>query len=170
MNETPLLVHCLVLRSRSDSDPRAHSILADAIALGLTDLKGLKFHKLYFVERELSKQDLQRLAGELLSVPVTETYGWRTDNGVEQENGRAHTIEIGLRPGVTDPAAEQIVRSAQLMGIEDLKRAATGQRYVLDSHDRLGPDDLDTLARRLLANPTNKSRSRYASLGRPAST
>ncbi|MFV2044110.1 MAG: phosphoribosylformylglycinamidine synthase subunit PurL, partial [Anaerolineales bacterium] len=121
--------------------------------VGLTDLKGLKIRKLYFVEGELSKHDLQRLAGELLSDPVAETYRWRSNNGVEQERGRARTIEVGLRPGVTDPDAEQIVRSAKLIGIEDVKRAATGQRYVLDSRSLFGPDDLDTLARRLLANP-----------------
>ena len=150
MSERPLSVHCLVVRSRSDSDPRAHSIVGDAIALGLTDLKGLEFRNLYFIEGALCKEDLQRLAGEVLSDPVAETYRWRSDNGAEDER---RAIEIGLRPGVTDPVAEQIVRSAKLIGIEGVERAATGQRYLLDSRSRLGPNELDTLARRLLANP-----------------
>ena len=82
-----------------------------------------------------------------MSDPVAETYQWS-----QIEDGR-NAIEIALRPGVADPVAEQIVRSAKLAGVKGVERAATGQRYVLHSRSPLTPHDIDILARRLLANP-----------------
>jgi phosphoribosylformylglycinamidine synthase II len=60
-------------------------------------------------------------------------------------------LEVALRPGVTDPVAEQITRASKVLGIHGIARAATGQRYVL--RGELNADDLHSLARRLLANP-----------------
>ena len=140
-------VHRIVVRPRTDSDLRGHGTLADAQALGLSSLRSLELHNLFFVEGELSEADLRLLADELLSDPVAETYQWS-----QIEDGR-NAIEIALRPGVADPVAEQIVRSAKLAGVKGVERAATGQRYVLHSRSPLTPHDLDILARRLLANP-----------------
>jgi hypothetical protein len=43
----------------------------------------------------------------------------------------AYLIEATLLPGVTDPAAENLLRAARLLGVEGLERAATGQRFRL---------------------------------------
>ena len=61
-------------------------------------------------------------------------------------------IEVALRPGVTDPVAEQIVRAAKELGIPGVQNASTGTRYLAGG--RLSEQDLHTLAHRLLANPT----------------
>jgi phosphoribosylformylglycinamidine synthase len=52
---------------------------------------------------------------------------------------------------VTDPAAENLLRSAQLLGIRGLDRAATGQRYVVDGE--LTPTALEKLATSQYSNP-----------------
>jgi phosphoribosylformylglycinamidine synthase len=59
-------------------------------------------------------------------------------------------IETALRPGVTDPVAEQIVRCARMLGIAAVQRAATGKRFVV--YGDLSEAEYHTLARRLLAN------------------
>ncbi|HZY41679.1 MAG TPA: phosphoribosylformylglycinamidine synthase subunit PurS, partial [Anaerolineae bacterium] len=62
----------------------------------------------------------------------------------------SHIIETALRPGVTDPVADQIVRCAKLIGVNGVERAATGQRFIVRGD--LDQADLHTLAKRLLAN------------------
>src|SRR5688572_7727002 len=111
-------IHCLIVRSRINPDPRAAGLLADAHALGITGLKGLECSDLYFIEGTLSPNDRQRLATELLSDSVAQTSEWRSfaKNGAGRKQGLV--IETALRPGVTDPVAEQIVRCAKVLGIQ----------------------------------------------------
>ncbi|MEK7312289.1 MAG: phosphoribosylformylglycinamidine synthase subunit PurL [Chloroflexota bacterium] len=136
---------------RLSADPRNAGLLADAHALGLMPVTGIQCHDLYFIEGELPQQDLRRLAIELLGDPVAQTSEWRSvaSDGVASVNG--HVIETALRPGVTDPVAEQIIRAAHELGIRAVTRAATGNRYLVGG--RLTVRDLHTLANRVLANP-----------------
>jgi phosphoribosylformylglycinamidine synthase len=62
-------------------------------------------------------------------------------------------VEVALRPGVTDPVAEQVVRAAHELKLTGVHRAATGQRFVLcfdKNVDRLSASQ--SLAISLLAN------------------
>jgi len=154
-----LPIHCLIVGARAhagsaSADPQAAGLLADAHALGLQHLTQLECFTLYFLEGQLGADQRRRLAAELLSDPVAQTSAWRSGegNGVELFNApAAHIIETALRPGVTDPVAEQIVHYAAVLGIPGVTRAATGQRFVL--HGPLTEADLHSLAARLLANP-----------------
>ena len=141
-------IHCFIISARSPRDPRATGLLADAHALGFTRLTQIQVHDLYFVEGDLSQTDLQRLAAELLSDPIAQTWCWRG----EQTNDDG-VIERALRPGVTDPVAEQIVRGAHELGIVGVERAATGQRFVVRGAQPLDETELRALARALLVNP-----------------
>jgi phosphoribosylformylglycinamidine synthase len=142
-------VHCLIVSARG-ADPRAAGLLHDAHALGLTRLTGLRCADLYFIEGALSDADRQRLATELLSDPVSQTGAWRNQPSAISHR-RSAVIEVALRPGVTDPVAEQIVRAAHELGIAAVTRAATGQRYIVVGRG-LREADLHQLARGLLAN------------------
>lgn len=148
-------VHCLIVRSNLPADPRSAALLSDARALGLTQVTGLECQDLYFIEGHPAPPDLQRLAAELLGDPVAQTSDWRSVSGDGVDCFKGGVIETALRPGVTDPVAEQIVRSAKLLGIPGVERASTGQRFVVHG-ERLSDDDLHTLARRLLANPVTQ--------------
>ncbi len=148
----PLPIHCLIVRPRQSNDPRSRGLLADAQALGLTQVAELQASALYFVEGVLSASEELRLERELLSDPVAQVAEWRSLRPGSAPNGRGHVIEVALRPGVTDPVAEQIVRAAHELGLTGVTRAATGQRFVV--HGRgLNEADLHQLAHRLLANP-----------------
>ena len=61
-------------------------------------------------------------------------------------------MEVTLRAGVTDPVAEQIVRAAQVMNMDGVKRASTGLRFLINGGE-LTQADLHLLAKRLLSNP-----------------
>jgi hypothetical protein len=106
--------HCLIVHSQLPHDPRAAGLLADAHALGLAHVT--------HIEGALSPTDQRRLATELLSDPIAQAFEWRSvgSDGVIRFLGADHharVIETALRPGVTDPAAEQIVRCAKMLSI-----------------------------------------------------
>lgn len=146
MSESP--IHCLVVSTRAESNVPA--LVADAHALGVTNLAHIEKHDLYFLRGELEPAQLNQLAVELLTDPVTHTFVWRNDGDMSD----VQALEVALRPGVTDPVAHEIVRAAHALGITAVEEAATGQRYTFRGAlaKPLATDDLLTLARRLLAN------------------
>jgi len=144
-------IHCIAVRFRSSTDPSAARLLAEAHALGLTAITDLECNDLYFIEGHLSPADLNCLATELLSDPIAQTFERRNASHRVSAPEGGYVIETALRPGVTDPVAEQIVRFSGALGIEGVVRAATGRRFVVRGTS-LSERDLHILTRRLLAN------------------
>jgi phosphoribosylformylglycinamidine synthase len=140
--------HCLVVRSLLPQDPVAAGLLSDAQALNLKLVRRIDRQDLYFLEGRLSESEKELLRARLLTDPVTQTGAWRAAP-LKIPKG-AQVVEVALRPGVTDPVAEEIVRCAHMLGVKSVERAATGQRFLV--YGRLKPAELRTLARRLLAN------------------
>ncbi|MEW5847338.1 MAG: phosphoribosylformylglycinamidine synthase subunit PurL [Myxococcota bacterium] len=143
-------VHCLVVTFHRAEDPRAHGLLSSAHALGFTGITQVECADLYFLEGALTSQDQQRLARELLSDPVAQRAEWRMGKAAASGAG-VHLVETALRPGVTDPVAEQIIRSSRMLGIASVTAASTGQRFVL--RGAIDEKQLQRLTRALLANP-----------------
>ncbi len=141
-------VHTLVVRTTLKNDPAADSLLADAHALGLRNVRRIERELLYFLEGRLTASERDRLRAELLTDPVVQSGAWRDKPG--KAPAGAFVIEVALRPGVTDPVAEEIVRCAHMLGIQGVRRAATGTRYIV--RGALSPAQRATLAKRLLAN------------------
>lgn len=129
-------------------EPQVTRLLIEAHALGFHHITHFDCQTLYFIAGHLTDNDKQRLSTELLSDPVTQISHWQS-----QDHAQIQLIEIALRPGVTDPVAEQIVSGAHTLGIKNVERAATGQRFIIHSYPALKTDELHTLAQRLLANP-----------------
>ena len=139
------------------SDPRSAGFLHDAHALGLTSVTNLECSDLYYIEGQVSKLDLKRLAMELLSDPISQVAQWSkltSDNIFPSQGGMGKWIvEVALRPGVTDPVAAQIVRASRVLGIPGVGQASTGQHFVISGVGLTEPE-LHLLSHRLLANPT----------------
>ncbi len=140
-------IYRIVVRFKH-SDPRSAGCLGDAQALGFSNLKRVSCQDLYFIEGQLSAQNLQQLALKLLSDAVTQAFAC---DEIKQETvtHRPDLIEVAYRPGVTDPVAEQIVRAAHELGFTGVERAATGLRYELEG---LTVAETELLAKQLLAN------------------
>src|SRR5215211_1211361 len=86
------------------NDPRNGGYLKDAHALGFWHLKSIQVQDLFFIEGQLSQEDSQQLALELLSDPVTQSASWielSSESGslFQPQNGSV-ILEVALRPGV----------------------------------------------------------------------
>jgi phosphoribosylformylglycinamidine synthase subunit PurSL len=145
-----MAVYRFVVRFNQPDDPRSLGLLADARALGFEQLKLIQCQDIYFIEGQLSMDKCRRLALDLLTDPVTQTSEWveLPADGIDVEAGMV-LVEVALRPGVTDPVADEIVRSARELGISGVERASTGYRYLVRGGDEAAARQL---AQRLLAN------------------
>jgi phosphoribosylformylglycinamidine synthase subunit PurSL len=137
------------------SDPRNGGYLRDAQMLGYPHLKSIQVQDLFFIEGQLSQEDSQQLALELLSDPVTQSVSWiELPSPLCQPEDDAVILEVALRPGVTDPVADQLLRAAHELNFNGVQRAATGQRFILCFAENTDPKAASqSIAKSLLANP-----------------
>jgi len=147
-------VYRFLVRSLQAADPRSGGLLADAHILGLSAVESLECQDIFFIEGQLTPTDQGRLAAELISDPITQAVEWGriVSTAGMPAAGNEFILDVALRPGVTDPVAEQLVRAAAELKIGGVERASTGTRYRVRGAN-LAEADLHTLARRLLANP-----------------
>lgn len=110
----------------------------------------VRARQLFFVQGDLTEGDVERLCAALLVDPVTESFVVSLPEAAQGESWFDHTVDVTLLPGVTDPAAENLVRAAALTGITGLARAATGQRYLITGN--LSREQLEKLASGVFSN------------------
>jgi phosphoribosylformylglycinamidine synthase len=147
------------LVNNKTNDPRNEGYLKDAQVLGFQHLRSIQVQDLYFIEGQLSQEELQQLALKLLSDPVTQIASWMelpfagpaTGTALSKPEDASVILEVALRPGVTDPVAEQLVRAARELNLHGVHRAATGQRFVLCFYETITPSDASRLSASLSA-------------------
>lgn len=146
----------VIVKPNSKNDPRSNGYLADALALGFGGIQEIQCCDLYFIRGNVSGDDVRRLANRLLHDPVNHNVETEvldvpaaTREVIAQMTGM---IDVALRPGVTDPVAEQIVRAAALTGLDQINAASTGLRFFVEGR-HVTENLLRQLAERLLVNP-----------------
>ena len=126
--------------------PTRHVITAHQ--LGITNLVQCQTVRLFFLHGSLSEAVVRQIASELLSDPVTEQFEIGALPSTSKVAMANHSIEVTLLPGVTDPAAENLLKAANVSGFD---RAATGYRFELVGD--LTHSDLAKLATEVFSNP-----------------
>ena len=147
------------------NDPRIKNYLNAVRVLGFQHLHSLIVQDLFFIEGQLSQATCRQLALKLLTDPVTQTAEWMelpsSPSSAEpfdppfgrQGKPDSVVLEVALRPGVTDPVAEQIVRASHELGFDGVHRAATGQRFILCFDETIDSVSIaQSIAKSLLAN------------------
>ncbi|PKL06262.1 MAG: phosphoribosylformylglycinamidine synthase, partial [Spirochaetae bacterium HGW-Spirochaetae-9] len=128
-------------------------IVRGAGRLGLVKVSAVLRSEIYFVSGNIAPEELDLLGRFLFSDPVTQSF--RVELCPLVEPAAQNLVEIAYHPGVTDPVADEILRSARELGVAGIGAASTGQRYEISCADgsSLSTDELGLLASRLLANP-----------------
>lgn len=141
------------------ADPIGASVVRDAAAMRVA-VRSCTATRVYLIEADLDRLQIERIATALLTDPITEE--WNIDAG-ESVPGSS-VVEVHPLPGVMDPVALSVRSSiVELLGLDHAVpiEIATGWRYDLrmaePEHGRsigAGVDDAAAdLAARLLANP-----------------
>lgn len=133
-------------------DAIGQGILQNITDLGLAGVESVHTFQIYWIEGEVSSHAIKRICTELLADPVTQNYIYsHSDNHTpRQNNDSVWTIEVRLKPGVTDAVGDSVLKGLRDMGIPDVQIAQTGQKYQI--HGRLDQAKLEMIAQQLLAN------------------
>jgi phosphoribosylformylglycinamidine synthase len=153
------MTHRIEIRPKPGrGDPHARTVAARIRELGLPLPEEVRSARLYFLLGDLSASQADAVARELLVDPVVEDYRVVSESPspspsdeppASPRTGQA-VIEVHLQPGVMDPVASSVEQAVAELGI-DLHAARTARRYELRGVG--GRDYVETVARRLLANP-----------------
>jgi phosphoribosylformylglycinamidine synthase len=139
---------CLEIKQKTETSQKR--LVDSAHQLGITALSACQEHTLYFLRGNITAEQAHSLGRQLLTDPVIESFNL-FEVGQSPLSNHKHYIDVTLLPGVTDPAADNLVQAAHLLGFEALEQAVTGQRYLLQGS--LDEPALKRLASGLLANP-----------------
>ncbi len=145
-------------------DAEAAGVKGDAHDLGVKDLQEVRIRRIYYVRGSLRREELQRLAEELLADPITEECQWTahpeqtarpsTGSGraVVSKDDPTHLIEVAYRPGVRDPVEDSLKKGAGDLDIRGIEAVHTAKEYHLIG--RLDARALSRLTEKLLVNGT----------------
>ena len=105
----------------------------------------LRTAQLYRLTGSVTPIQVDQLRKQLLVDPVVQEakYTRKADDTT--------IVDVFFLPGVTDTLAESVLTGARMLGIMELERVETGQRYILDG--RLSETDVRTIAEALFYNP-----------------
>ena len=133
-------------------DAIGQGILQDVTDLGLVGVESVHTVQIYWIEGDINSPAIERICAELLADPVTQNYVYsRSDNHIPgQSDDSVWTIEVRLKPGVTDTVGDSVLKGVRDMGVRDVQAAQTGQKYRVQGH--LNQPKLEMIAQQLLAN------------------
>ncbi|MHB8599588.1 MAG: phosphoribosylformylglycinamidine synthase subunit PurL [Ktedonobacteraceae bacterium] len=105
----------------------------------------LRTAQLYRLTGNVTPLQIDQLRKQLLVDPVVQEakYTRKADNST--------IVDVFFLPGVTDTLAESVLAGARMLGITEIDRVETGQRYIVDG--RLSESEVRTIAEALFYNP-----------------
>lgn len=157
-------LHRFIIRPKPEFyNPDAAHLLNAAHKLGFQELTGICAATLYVIQGHLSHDDCTRLAAQLLCDPISEAYTHEQSDSSHNQtsNQRYATVEMLLKPGITDPKAQHIKQMAARLGITHVELVFSGRQIKIESQTPLSSETLHLLAKRLWVNPV----IHYYSLG-----
>lgn len=116
-------------------------------ALGVENIERVKTARVFRFEG-IGEEEARFLAENLLSEGVFQVY--RVNAPIIE--GAAEIVEVAYRPGVMNPEAESLMKSARYLGVKGLLAADSSWEYGF--YGRLSPADVERVVNSLLVNPT----------------
>lgn len=138
------------LSRSSTTDPQSSAVRSQIQQLGI-DPGETRAIRVFFIDTPASRQEVQRIASELLADPVVEQACVVDQAPTDTSKCR---IEVHLKPGVMDPVAASTEMAIRDMGLP-VNEVRTGRAYLFSAS--LTPQQLQTIARQCLANPVVES-------------
>ena len=131
-------------------DPREDAILGGIRDLGIDGISSVRVADVYWLEAELSTEQLDRVCGHLLSDPVAQTF--RHDGyHICDTSDCLRALEVTYNSGVSDPLEATILKGIQDLGVGPVVRARNGVLYVL--HGEATDAQIRLITEMLLLNP-----------------
>jgi phosphoribosylformylglycinamidine (FGAM) synthase PurS component len=146
-----------IIYKKPEFDSAANAVKAELVEAGQTPaMSAVVTRRLYRIEGNVSKTQIESAAKTLLVDPVVETWKIEESMSTPSKNGKAPKAKSGLvvdvwpKPGVTDPVGETVEKGWRDLGFPGPIHASSATRYVFP---KLNDKNLVTnLTKRSLAN------------------
>ena len=113
--------------------------------LGIGGVASVSVSDVYYIEGDLSPAEAERVAGELLTDPLTQAHRI----GPAAPDG-AQVVEVAYNPGVMDPVEASVRKGIRDLGIKGVASVRTAKQYAI--RGRLTEAEVRRLSEDLLAN------------------
>ncbi len=128
------------------ADRIGNGVLEDIQSLNIQSVTKVSFARVFLIEGEFDDSFANRIAEELLTDSVCETYSIGQAASVDSS---ATLIEVHLKSGVTDPVAQSVTVAIADMG-QTVDHVRTAKKYILTG--KVTSLEIDTITKRTLAN------------------
>lgn len=136
-------------------DPRGSGLVKDIHDLGITSVSNVRVVNIYWLDAQLSSDELELISRELLTDTLTEEYRFFTispGSKVTGETGKfSHAVEVAYNAGVTDPTEETVLKAIADLGIKGVRSVKTAKRYLIEGN--IDNSQLESINSKLLVNP-----------------
>ncbi len=133
-------------------DARGLGLVRDIHDLGLTTVSNIHVLDIYWLDADLTPDELDLVCRRLLADEVTQDFRYeQTTMPAGKIGADYHAVEVAYNAGVTDPVEETVMRAIQDLGIKDVSAVKIAKRYLIEG--KLEEHELDIICRRLLVNP-----------------
>jgi phosphoribosylformylglycinamidine synthase len=150
-----------ILTKKGFKNPRGEHAFSEILGLGVKGVKKVEYSQVYRIDGGISFAEADKIASELLSDKITETYKTSVVKpldcgcgGVDFKSRNSYSslslIEVWYKKGVTDTVAESVVKAVKDLGIKTDIKAAAGHKYYV--YGKLSGNILHSIATKLLAN------------------
>jgi phosphoribosylformylglycinamidine (FGAM) synthase PurS component len=132
-------------------DGKADSFLDDLKTAGIDGISKARFAALYFLDGEISAEDIKRAAEELFADKITQDFLISTTDGENtEEKDKEISIEIRYKKGVTDNAAQSALKALADLNISGNISVKTGRKYYMSGG--ISKETAEFIAYKILAN------------------
>ncbi len=146
-------MHRVEVRLKSHlPDARGAGLVKDIRDLGITTVSDVRVIDIYWLDAELSSDNLDLICRRLLADPVIQDY--RCDSAISADadsSSNRSVVEATYNPGVMDPVEGTVMKAVRDLGINDVRAVKTAKRYLIEG--QLNTEQLESICGKLLVNP-----------------
>lgn len=124
-----------------------HSLQSSGIA-GVTDVRT---GQIYEITGRYAPAQLQTMAKELLSDPITQDFAVYGERPPHFPIGSHWRIEVWLKPSVSDPVGDSVAKAIADLGLNRPEKVRCGSVHKIQG--RISQQQAERIAVKLLANP-----------------
>lgn len=132
-------------------DARGLGLVRDIHDLGITTVSGARVVDIYWLDGDLTADEVRLICQRLLVDAVTQEYRCSTSHGEIKAESGYHAVEVAYNAGVTDPLEDTVIKAVADLKLEGLRAVRSARRYLLQG--QLDERELETICTRLLVNP-----------------
>jgi len=140
------------------ADARGLGLVKDIHDLGITAILKVRVSDIYWLDAELTGDELDLVCRRLLADPITQEYQCSTITDTEpvtpaatRKKQQTCSIEVAYNPGVSDPVEETVMKAVRDLGISGIRAVKTARLYLLEG--QLDKAQIEVISSRLLVNP-----------------